>query len=120
MSVEHDPGQLRLLLEAAMPDGVELRARPMFGGIMAYANGLPFASLSNVGLALKLTAAEGRELCAVPGAKPLQYEPDQPPSKSYVVVPDGFFDDPGLLRAWIARSVAGLKSAPKKKPRRAG
>lgn len=56
----------------------------------------------------------------MPGAKPLQYEPDQPPSKSYVVVPDGFLDDPGLLRAWITRSVAGLKSAPKKKPRRAG
>ncbi|MFC0502382.1 hypothetical protein [Asaia krungthepensis] len=37
--------------ELAAPD---LSFRPMFGGIMGYAGGRVFASLSNIGLALKM------------------------------------------------------------------
>jgi len=110
--VAHDPKVLQeILTRAAAPD-LELAFRPMFGGIMGYADGKVFASLSNVGLALKLAGPDRDALLAIPGAKPLQYEPDQPPSKSYVVVPEAMLSEPGELRPWTIRSTAGL--APKR------
>lgn len=89
----------------------------MFGGIMDYASGKALASLSDVGLALKLSGADRDAFLAVPGSKPLQYRADQPPSKSYVVVPEAMLSDLGALRTWIARSETGLahKASPRRK-----
>jgi len=92
---------------ASAPPDLELAFRPMFGGIMGYANGKVFASLSDVGLALKLSGADRDALLAIPGSKPLQYEPDQPPSKSYVVVPEAMLAEPDTLRSWMTRSATG-------------
>jgi len=55
----------------------------------------------------------------VPDVKPLRYEPDNPPSKSYLLLPDAMLSDPDSLRSWMARSAAGLKPTskkPRKKP----
>nr|WP_275690686.1 TfoX/Sxy family protein [Gluconacetobacter azotocaptans] len=94
-----------------------LSFRPMFGGIMGYADGRPVASLSNVGLALKLAGADRVEMLALPGAAPLRYEPDAPPSKSYVVLPGALLADAHGLRGWIARAAAGLPPRAGKKGR---
>jgi len=75
---------------------------------MGYAAGKVFAALSDVGLAFKLAGADREELLSVSGSKPLQYEPDQPPSKSYVVVPEPMLSDPTELGTWLVRSVGGL------------
>lgn len=107
--MEHDPKQLQALMEAAGPPDLELGFRPMFGGIMGYAAGRPFASLSNVGLALKMAGADHAALSEVPGVEPLRYEPDDPPSRTYLLLPEAMLSDPDSLRAWIARSAAGLK-----------
>jgi TfoX/Sxy family transcriptional regulator of competence genes len=117
--VEHDPKELQAAMEAASPPDLELGFRPMFGGIMGYAAGQAFASLSNVGLALKMTGADHAALSEVPDVNPLRYEPDDPPSKSYLLLPDAMLSDPDCLRSWIARSAAGLKPTtkkPRKKP----
>ncbi len=114
--MEHDPKHLQTIIEASSPD-LELRFKPMFGGIMGYVGGMPFASLSNVGLALKVSGQDHAELSGLEGAAPLRYEPDQPASKSYVVVPAAMLADRDLLRAWIARSAANLKPAAKRPPR---
>ncbi len=117
----HDPKALQTTLEKAAPPDLELAFRPMFGGIMGYAAGKVFASLSDMGLALKLSGDDRAALLAVGGAKPLQYEPDQPPSKSYVVVPEGMLTQPEDLRTWIVRSTTGLAPAaprPRKQPRK--
>jgi len=114
----HVPTELRKRVEAAAPMELELRFRPMFGGIGVYADGRMFLSLNEVGLALKLGEPERAKLLKIPGAKPLQYEPNSPPSKSYVVVPDKMLADRKQLRAWIAASAAFAKST-KAKPRRA-
>lgn len=117
--MEHDPKELQVILEAASPPDLELGFRPMFGGIFGYAGGQAFASLSNVGLALKMTAADHAALSAVPNVKPLRYEPDDPPSKSYLLLPEAILSDPDSLRLWIVRSAAGLKpkiKKPRKKP----
>lgn len=118
--MEHDPKVLKAVMESASPPDLELGFRPMFGGIMAYAAGQVFASLSNVGLALKMTGADHAALSEVPDVKPLRYEPDDPPSKSYLLLPDATLSDPDSLRSWMARSVAGLKPTtrrPRKKPK---
>ena len=96
--------ELRKRVEAAAPIDIELRFKPMFGGIGVYANGRMCISLSNAGLALKLGPADGAALLKLKGAKPLQYEPDSPPSKSYVVTPASMVSDRMELGRWIARS----------------
>ncbi len=112
----HDPRHLQTVVEAAAPPDLELAFKAMFGGIMAYAHGKPFCSLSDVGLALKMeNPAEHKALLAVKDAKPLQYDPGQPVSKTYVTVPDAMLTDKDALRGWIVRSVAGLKTATAKK-----
>ena len=117
--MEHDPKQLQAVTAAASPPDLELGFRAMFGGIMGYAGGQAFASLSNVGLALKMTGTDHSALSEVPDVKPLRYEPDDPPSKTYLLLPDAMLSDPDGLRSWIARSAAGLKPTikkPRKKP----
>jgi TfoX/Sxy family transcriptional regulator of competence genes len=112
----HVPGKLQKIAETAAPLDIELRFKPMFGGIGAYAHGRMFLSLSDVGLALKLGESERQELLRVKGAKPLQYEPDSPPSKSYVVLPDTMLSDAKTLQAWLARSAAFVRTQePKRK-----
>src|SRR5436309_8093082 len=118
----HVPAELQKQLESAAPPEIELRFKPMFGGIGGYADGRMFASLSDVGLALKLGEADRDALLKLKGAKPLQYAPDVPPSKPYVVVPETMLSDRHALRSWIAKSAAFVKTAVKKKPaaRKAG
>ena len=115
--VAQDPASLRALLAAAAPD-LDLTFRPMFGGIMGYAAGKPFASLSDAGLALKLAGADHAALLALPGARPLQHEPDSPPSRSYVVLPRSVLDDPAALAAWARRSAGSAAARPARKRRR--
>lgn len=117
-SVVWDSKELQIIMEAASPPGLELSFRPMFGGIFGYASGQAFASLSNVGLALKMTGADHAALSQEPGVKPLQYETDDPPSKTYLLLPEAILSDPDSLRLWIARSAAGLKPKAKRPPKK--
>lgn len=105
--------QARLL--AAAPSELELSFRPMFGGIMGYTRGRPFVSLSNVGLAFKLAGADHAAALALPGARPLRYEPDSPPSRSYVLMPDQVLDDPVQLATWSERCSRYMSAQPAKK-----
>jgi TfoX/Sxy family transcriptional regulator of competence genes len=104
----HDPKRLRDILADAAPPELDLAFRPMFGGIMAYAEGKAFATLSDVGMALKAKGPLMAEFLAVEGAAPLRYRPDAPPSKSYVLVPERMFGDREALHDWIARAAAAL------------
>ena len=105
----HDPKVLQAILQAAAPPDLDLAFRPMFGGVMAYADGKAFASLFDGGVALKLFGTDRAELLALPGARPLQYAPDAAPSVSYVVVPDELLSGRESLRGWIVRCTANLK-----------
>jgi TfoX/Sxy family transcriptional regulator of competence genes len=101
---------------------LEVQFKPMFGGACAYVKGRVFASLSNVGLALKLPAAAQADLLLEEGARPLQYEPDAPPSKHYVVVPVRLRADSEALALWVRQSVEHALAQPaprsKRKPGR--
>src|SRR5689334_12491474 len=120
-----DPKALQQRLEAVLGRGLdvhEVTFRPMFGGITGYTKGRNFASLSNVGLALKLDGPSREALLAVPGARPLQYEPEMPPSKQSVTLPEAILADDGLLLGWVERSMAFCQTQPlpkKKAPKKA-
>jgi len=115
-SLDEMQDRLSQAAEVHALDG-ELTFRPMFGGVCAYVGGRVFASLSNVGLALKLPPEAQAELLTEPGAKRLQYEPDAPPSKQYIVVPPPVQADTAALAAWLARSVDYALAQPAPKPR---
>ena len=108
--------QLSRAAEAHTLD-MDLTFKPMFGGVCAYVSGRVFASLSDIGLALKLPPDAQADLLALDGAKRLQYEPDAPPSKQYVVVPPAMQADPAALAVWLGRSVEYVLSLPAPKPR---
>ena len=115
-----EPAALQALLEAAC-DASDfpgpLRFRAMFGGITGYVGDRNFASLSDAGLALKLSKAD-RETLIAEGGKPLQYEPDATPSKSAVVVPRAIVADSAALSGWALRSAKHVSALAPPKPRR--
>ena len=108
--------QLSLAAESHTLDG-ELTFKPMFGGVCGYVGGRVFASLSDIGLALKLPPEAQAELLSEDGAKRLQYEPDAPPSKQYIVVPPPMQADLAALAPWLGRSVEYVLAQPAPKPR---
>src|SRR5258707_13355264 len=112
----HDPKDLRKKLEAAAPPNVDWRFRPMFGGIGVYANDKMCVSLSDIGLAVKLPPAEQEELLRRKGATRLQSDPSQPPSKSYIVVPDTMLADRKALGHWLALAAAAISAEKPRKP----
>lgn len=105
------PEKLRMIVERAVSPELELLFRPMFGGIGVYSRGRIFCSLSDAGLALKLSGDEHAALLRVKGAKPLQYDASMPPSKSYVVVPAHMLSNRRVLGAWIGKSAASAHAS---------
>lgn len=112
--MDYDTKHLQQVFAAAVPDQ-ELSYRPMFGGILVYAAGRPLATLSNMGLGLKMCGPDHAVLLGMEGAERLRYDMNAPLSKLYVVVPRAMLEDTDLLRTWILRAIAAL---PASKPRR--
>ncbi len=112
--------QLSAAVEVLDRDG-ELTFKPMFGGVCAYVQGRIFASLSDVGLALKLAPEAQENLLRELNAKRLRYEPTAPESKTYLVVPLHIQADAQVLAIWAAQSIDYVLTlpAPKAKHRAA-
>ncbi len=106
------------LVAAAEGFRLELEFKPMFGGVCAYVKSRVFASLSNVGLALKLSPTAQIELLKIEEAKRLQYESDSTPSKQYIVVPPEIWTDERDLAIWLKQSVDFVTAQPAPQPRR--
>ncbi len=91
----------------------------MFGGIMAYLDGNPFLTLYDRGIGIKVKGALYDELCTIEDAEPVRYEPTDPPSKSYVRVPDKWLkselEETDPLVTWAQRAAEQVLTAPKKK-----
>lgn len=115
---DQNPSVIKAALQRACPSDLDVVFRPMFGGVLAYVEGRPFALFGDIGLALKFPGTSGAALLAVEGARPLRYAPGQPPSKTHVLVPDAMIDDPAKLRPWIVNSVEAVAAAPLKPGRR--
>ena len=90
----------------------EIRHKAMFGGACSYANERIFSLLSNVGIGLKLSPEDRDELLKIDGAKPVQYEPDSAPSKSYFVVPESVRKSPDAFASWVGKSIEFVSTLP--------
>ena len=97
---------------------MDLSFKAMFGGVSGYIQGRIFASLSNIGLALKLSDEDQILLLQEAEAKRLRYEPDAPESKQYIVVPSASRDNNEVLTVWVKRSVDFVLSLPAPKPKK--
>ena len=87
------------------PEDWDIVVKPFFGGAAAYANSKICLSLTKIGFAVKLPAADRQILLQLEGAKPLQYFPNAPIKKEYVVLPQAEIDDSERLRHWILRAM---------------
>jgi TfoX/Sxy family transcriptional regulator of competence genes len=97
----------------------EITFRAMFGGFMAYTMGRPFASLSNAGIALKLATEDSASLSDGNLGFPLRYEPRDPPSKSYTVLPEeSYGKNAARLESYLHKSIAHCQALPLKAKRR--
>jgi len=115
---DSDANEMQTVIEAALgPEAgaYDMHFRPMFGGIMAYTHGRPFASLSNAGIAVKLSTDQKVSL-EKSGGYALRYQPDDPPSKSYMVIPLVIVEAGGkALTEWLKTSMNHCKSLTLKK-----
>ena len=93
---------------------LEFSFRAMFGGLMIYVAGKPFASLSEPGLSLKLNENDRTALLQEPGAKFLQHD-GEAPSKQYVVIPAHILENNEQLSLWLERSATYAMTIPSKK-----
>jgi TfoX/Sxy family transcriptional regulator of competence genes len=116
MAISEQHKQLRARVETAAQNvpTLELSFREMFGGVMIYSSGKPFASLSEPGLAVKLNESDRKALLQEPGAEPLRHD-GEAPSKQYVVVPAHILEDSEQLGVWLERSAVFVASLPSKK-----
>jgi TfoX/Sxy family transcriptional regulator of competence genes len=90
---------------AAIDIGDDIQVKPFFGGAAAYTKGNIFLSLTKVGFAVKLPISEVQDLLQVEGAKKLQYFPNAPIKKEYVILPNYMVQDPIILREWVIKSL---------------
>jgi len=96
----------------------EVTYKNMFGGVMSYTYGRPFASLSNAGIALKLNK-DGIDDLIKAGGYPLRYKPSDPPSKSYTIIPKPLTMAGGSdLEFWLLKSMDHAKTLPLPKKRK--
>ena len=113
--VERYRQSLRSLVARSLPDAgmnARLDFKHFFGGAAAYVDGRIFATLSRLGLALKLPE-DTRSALLNDGAKPLQYFPKAPIKKDYVVLPEGMSKEGATLAPLFAESLRYCRTLPR-------
>ena len=94
----------------------DLRFKAMFGGLMAWFGEKPCAWLSTQGLALRLAESDQPALLALAGAARFRHRAEEPPSRSYIIVPASLRRDTAQLAQWLARS-AHAPAPQRRRPR---
>ena len=84
--------------------GAVVECKHFFSGAALYAEGGIFATLTPVGLALKLPPKRRYALLRV-GGKPLRYFPKAPIKKDYVVLPEATLAAAGRLAPLLEESL---------------
>jgi len=100
--------QLNTLMQRAVGNrfpAAQLTCKHFFSGAAVYANGKICMSLTPVGFALKLPPEVRDRLLKEKGTKPLQYFPQGPIKKEYVILPKRMLIDTRTLRRWVKRCI---------------
>jgi len=100
--------QLRSLfqkVELAELDNIKLEFKHFFSGAAVYANGKICMTLTPAGFAIKLSKKHLDLLLKTEGTKKLQYFPNAPVKKEYVVLSDNTLNDIKSLHGWVKTSI---------------
>jgi len=87
------------------PRGVRLQCKHFFSGAALYVNGKICASLTPVGLAVKLPELLRTRLVSTRRGRPLRYFPAGPIKKEYVALSRSIIANPLQLRRWLRESI---------------
>jgi TfoX/Sxy family transcriptional regulator of competence genes len=97
--------------EISAPANLEIKH--FFSGAAVYADGRICITFTPAGLALKLPKALREELLREEGTRQLQYFPNSPVKKDYVVLPERLRDDKGWLCFWVNQSIEYVLTLPR-------
>jgi TfoX/Sxy family transcriptional regulator of competence genes len=103
-----------------IPAPASLEVKHFFSGAAVYVDGRICISLTPAGFALKLPQALREELMKEEGTKNLQYFPNAPVKKDYVVLSQGLLDDRDKLCFWVENSIEYVLTLPQPKKKVSG
>jgi len=87
-----------------------LTIKHFFSGAAVYANGQICITLTPAGFALKLPTSYRDHLLRNLSAMPLQYFPNAPIKKEYVLLPDSIVNDAQARTYWVEKSIEYVSS----------
>ncbi|MFN3729727.1 MAG: TfoX/Sxy family protein [Fimbriimonadaceae bacterium] len=100
--VIYRPVRYEIMMKAA--EKYDVRARRMFGGMGIYTGEKMFAFLFEEDIGLKLSPDDLAEAMNLPGAGPVQPDPNVEPMREYVRLPKEVVEDYELFVHWVERS----------------
>lgn len=92
-------------LKSPMVEGVDLECKHFFSGAALYANGNICATLTPVGLGLKLPVDSRKELMDAADGNELRHFEQAPIKKEYVAISQALLNDPKRLNKLILQSI---------------
>ncbi len=102
MSTAYRPSRYEQVMKAS--EGLDVRARKMFGGMGVYSGEKMFAILLDDSVGLKLSPEDRDQALQLEGAEPFKPGPEQPPMPEYVIMPHQVLNDADAFRDWVAKS----------------
>jgi len=94
-------------------EGLDARARKMFGGMGIYTGEKMFAILLDDAVGLKLSPEDREEALRLEGAKTFCPGPGAPEMIEYVQLPSSILDNSEVFQYWIRRSAEYARSKSK-------
>lgn len=96
------PLRYEQMMKAA--ESYDVRARRMFNGMGVYTGEKMFAFLYEAEIGLKLGPEDLQTVMGMPGAGPLQPDPNGEPMREYVKLPREILDNYDMFTLWVERS----------------
>ncbi len=94
-------------------EGLDPRARKMFGGMGVYTGQKMFAILMDDIVSLKLSPEDREKALELEGAGPFRTSPEAPVLSEYVVMPVAVLDDERAFKGWLVKSAKYVRSKSK-------
>lgn len=101
------PVRYEQMMQAA--ESYDVRARRMFNGMGIYTGEKMFAFLYESEIGLKLSPEDHAEMMQLPGAGPLQPDPNCDPMREYVKLPKDVLDNYDSFVDWVNRSAGYVR-----------
>jgi DNA transformation protein len=91
-------------------EGLDARARKLYGGMGVYTGEKMFAILLDDVVSLKLSPEDRQEALKLSGAGVFKPGPDLPEMPEYIVMPPTVLDDTDSFKLWLDKSAEYAKS----------